>query len=131
MKRSLQVSAPLLAATALTLLSGCRQPEMKRCVDENNKVVDESFCKNAPGLQGNGQSNGNNGYRGGLGGGMMFFPYRYYYGGGGGYGLGSSVFGGSITPLAGHSYSSSTTRGGFGSTHGGSGEGSHGVSGGE
>lgn len=128
MKRSLNVSAPLLAATALTLLSGCRRPEMKRCVDENNKVVDESFCKNAPGLQGNSQGNGNNGYRGG--GGVMFFPYRYYYGGGGGYGLGSSVFGGSTAPIAGHSYSSSTTRGGFGSTHSGASEaGGHGGSG--
>ena len=125
MKRSLQVSAPLLAATALALLGGCRKPEMKRCVDENNKVVDESFCKNAPNLQGNGQ--GNNGRQGG---GMMFFPYRYYYGGGGGYGLGSSVYGGSTSPLAGHSYGSSTSRGGFGSTHGGEG-GGHGGGGGE
>ena len=128
MKRSLQVSAPLLAAAALTVLGGCRKPEMKRCVDENNKVVDESFCKNQQGLQGNG-SGTTSGSRGG--GGVMFFPYRYYYGGGGGYGLGSRVYGGSTSPLAGHSYSSSTSRGGFGSTHGGEGGGHGGGSGGE
>jgi hypothetical protein len=119
MKRSTQVTAPLLAAAALTILSGCRKPEMQRCVDENNKVVDETLCKNAPNLQGNGTRSGGGGY----GGGMGFYPYRYYYGGGGGWGLGSPVYGGSTTPLAGHSYSSSTTRGGFGSTHGGSSEG--------
>ena len=117
MKRSTQVTAPLLAAAALTLLAGCRKPEMQRCIDENNKVVDETLCKNAPNLQGNENRGGT------YGGGMGFYPYRFYYGGGGGYGLGSSVYGGSPSPLAGHSYSNSSTRGGFGSTHGGGGEG--------
>ena len=116
MKRSLHVTAPLLTAAALSLLTGCRRPEMQRCVDEQNRVVDDSLCKNLPN-----QQQFNNGYHGGY---MPIFPYHYYYGGIGGYGLGSVVSGGSSTPIAGHSYASSTTRGGFGSTHGGgSGEG--------
>ena len=48
MRRSPQVLAPLLASTAVALLAGCRGPEMQRCVDENNHVVDPSFCKNLP-----------------------------------------------------------------------------------
>lgn len=122
MKRSAQVSAPLLASVALAVLSGCRKSEMQRCVDEHNLVVADSFCKNIPNQQQN-----NSGYRPG---GMGFFPYHYYYGGGGGYGLGSSVYGGANAPIAGHSYGSSTSRGGFGSTHGGGSEGGHGGSGG-
>jgi hypothetical protein len=114
MKRSVQVSTPLLAASALSLLTGCRhQPEMQRCVDEKNQVVADSFCKNPAGQQ---QMRNNSG--------GFFYPYRYYYGGGGGFGLGSSVYGGGYNAIGGHSYaapgsSSSTSRGGFGSTHGG------------
>ncbi len=113
MKRSIHVTAPLLAATALGLLAACRrEPEMQRCIDENNHVVDPSFCKNLPAATP--ASNGGGFY-------PAFIPYRYYYGGGGGYGIGSVVNGGSYAPLAGHSYSatSGTARGGFGSTHGG------------
>jgi hypothetical protein len=40
--------------------------------------------------------------------------YHYYYGGYGGYGLGSAVRGGSYVPSPGRSYSTGTTRGGFG-----------------
>jgi hypothetical protein len=104
MKRSTQVAAPLLAAAALSLLTGCRRPEMQRCVDENNNVVDDSFCKNQPNAQQ--RPDGHGGF-------IPFFPYRFYYGGWGGYGLGTQVGGGSFTPTAGRSY---TTRGGFGSS---------------
>jgi hypothetical protein len=118
MKRSLNVTAPLLATAALSLLAACkRQPEMQRCVDENNRVVDQSFCKNLPPAPANGVS----------GGAYIPYPspYRYYYGGGGGYGTGSVVTGGDYAPITGHSYSatSGTARGGFGSSHGGGGEG--------
>ena len=44
MKRSAKVTAPLLASLALSMTTGCRKPEMQRCVDENNKVVDDSLC---------------------------------------------------------------------------------------
>jgi hypothetical protein len=103
MKRSTQVTAPLLAATALSLLTGCHR-EMQRCVDEHNNVVDDSFCQNQPAQQQ--RPDGHGGF-------IPFYPYRFYYGGWGGYGLGTQVGGGSYTPAPGASY---TTRGGFGSS---------------
>ena len=105
MRRSAQVTAPLLAATALSLLTGCRRPEMQRCVDEHNNVVDDSLCQNQPN-QPQQRPDGNGGY-------IPFFPYHYYYGGWGGYALGSQVGGGSYSPTPGRSY---TSRGGFGSS---------------
>jgi len=108
-KRSIQVSAPLLAATALALMTGCRPPQMKRCVDEQNHVVPDSMCQeqlmtNSP-------------------------AYRYYYGGSGSYNSGSIVSGGSYTSVSGVSYATSTSRGGFGSSFGGgSSSGGHGSS---
>jgi hypothetical protein len=118
MRRSAQVIAPLLASTAALLLTGCG-PEMQRCVDQQNHVVDPSFCKNLPAQPSTRQQNGSS---------LPYIPllYHYYYGGGGGYGLGSSVYGGSASPEAGHNYSltSGTRRGGFGSSFsGGGGEG--------
>ena len=134
MRRSRQVFAPLLASTAVALLAGCHQhPEMQRCVDENNHVVDPQFCKDLPAngsqpLYSNGSGHHGTG---------VFFPhtYRYYYGGGGSYTPGTAVIGGSYNPSSGHSYSTTTgtSRGGFGSSfsgHGGEG-GGHGGGGGE
>jgi hypothetical protein len=123
MKRSTKVAAPLLASAALAILAGCRKPEMQRCVDEQNHVVDDSLCANQPNQQ----------QRAVGGGGFIpLIPiYHYYYGGWGGYGLGSGVGGGSYTPAAGRSYatrSGVTTRGGFGSSYSG---GSHGEGAGE
>lgn len=91
----------------MALLAGCRDTQPKRCVDENNKVVDPSFCEVE-------QRNLNNtGYQ----------PrYRYYYGGSGGWIPGSSAYGGGTTPIPGQSYST-TTRGGFGGEGGGGGGG--------
>ena len=110
-KRSTHVSAPLLASAALAVLTtGCHQHEPQRCVDENNRVVDPSFCANAPKPGGTNNNYGNPG----------FWPYHFYYGGSGGFAPGTIVSGGSLTPLAGHSYST-TTRGGFGSSFGGHG----------
>ncbi len=131
MKRSVHVSAPLLASAALALATtGCRHPEPQRCVDEKNHVVDQSFCQ-AQGLAQpqNGLSNSqiNNqpvspGY----------WPYHFYYGGYGGFTPGSIATGGSSIPLSGHSYSTSV-RGGFGSSFGGgdAAGGGHGGGGGE
>jgi hypothetical protein len=124
MKRSTHVTAPLLAAAALAITTGCEKPQMQRCVDENNKVVDDSFCANLPANQNQQYQNfGGPGY-------VPYFPhYRYYYGGWGGYGLGSMVGGGSYFPDPAHSYASRsgaiTTRGGFGRSFSGS-EGGHG-----
>ena len=109
MRRSVQVTAPLLAATALAVMTGCRQPQMKRCVDEQNRVVPDSFCQEQL---------------------MTDSPaYRFYYGGSGSYSSGSYVSGGSYTGSSGVSYATGTTRGGFGSSFGGgSSGGSHGGS---
>jgi len=109
MRRSAQVIAPLLASTAALLLTGCG-PEMQRCVDQQNHVVDPSFCKNLPTPQPVQQQQSGSSF--------PYAPllYHYYYGGYGGYGLGSTVSGGSYAPAAGHSYSltNGTSRGGFG-----------------
>jgi hypothetical protein len=86
------------------MLTGCHETQMKRCVNQNNVVVDESFCQTPAGQQ-------NNNY---------YYPpgvYHYYYGGSGGFSPGSVATGGAVTPSAGVSYS--TSRGGFGSTFGG------------
>src|SRR5579871_6591473 len=131
MKRSTQVAAPLLAAAALAITTGCQKPQMQRCVDENNKVVDDSFCANQPQ-----QPNQQQQPRAGVGI-LPFIPlYHYYYGGWGGYGLGIVVGGGSNTPDPSTTYatrSGVTTRGGFGSSfHSGEGEGGgHGSGAGE
>ena len=121
MRRSTYVFAPLLAATAVTLATGChQQPEPQRCVDEQNHVVDQKFCANLPpGAISSGNMNNGGGYYGANG---VFIPhvYRSYYGGLGGYALGSIVSGGSYAPVSGHSYSTSgTSRGGFGSSFSG------------
>ena len=130
MKRSTKVAAPLLASAALAILAGCRKPEMQRCVDEQNHVVDDSLCANQPAAQQQQQQQQQHTMGGG--GFIPLIPiYHYYYGGWGGYGLGSIVGGGSYVPAAGRSYatrSGVTTRGGFGSSYSG---GSHGEGAGE
>ena len=114
----------------MAMMTGCRKPEMQRCIDENNKVVDDNLCANLP--QANGQQNqtpGGIGY-------VPYIPlYHYYYGGWGGYALGTLVGGGSSTPVDGRSYINSrgvrtgTVRGGFGRSM--SSGGSHGGGAGE
>jgi hypothetical protein len=102
------------------MLSGCRhpQPEMQRCVDEHNVVVDDKLCQTQQGVQQQRRPDGHGGFL------PIFIPYHYYYGGYGGYGLGSVVGGGGYTPMTGHAYanasgrSSGTVRGGFGSSFG-------------
>jgi hypothetical protein len=116
MRRSKQVVAPILASAAMAMLAGCK-PDMQRCVDEGNRVVDPAYCNTLqPGSRHTtvGPSGGSH-------------IYRYYYGGGGSYAVGSTATQGSYAPESGHSYSttSGTARGGFGSSFGG-GEGGEG-----
>jgi hypothetical protein len=109
MKRSTQVAAPLLAAAALAMTTGCRKPEMQRCVDEHNHVVADNLCADQPNQQQ--RPDGHGGFV------PFIIPYHYYYGGWGGFGLGSSVGGGSYAPDPARSYINSsgrTVRGGFG-----------------
>ena len=114
------VTASLLTAAAAALLAnGCKQTQPKRCVDDQNHVVDPSFCQ-VPGQEPNNPLYHGSGW-----------PYHYYYGGYGGFAPGAIVSGGSRVPSAGVSYST-TTRGGFGSSFGGGDSGGgHGGSGGE
>jgi hypothetical protein len=106
MKRSTQVAAPLLAAAALAMATGCSKPEMQRCVDPQNTVVDNDLCQSPT--------------EGRLRDGTLspFRPsYRYYYGGTGTNKPGTPASNGTFAPLSGHSYKIATTatvRGGFG-----------------
>jgi hypothetical protein len=108
MKRSAQVAAPLLAAAALTFTTGCRKPDMQRCVDDQNVIVDDDLC-HATGEQRVLNSR------------VQPPNYRYYYGGTGTTEPGTKATGGSPQPDPTHTYkiatSSVTTRGGFGSTY--------------
>src|SRR6185312_6335328 len=112
MRRSRQVVAPILASAAAVLLSGCK-PDMQRCVDENNRVMDPSYC--------NALQRGSSQTTVGPSGGAHY--YRWYYGGGGSYAPGTGATGGRYAPESGHSYSTTngTARGGFGSSFSGSG----------
>ena len=87
-------------------------------MDDHNVVVDDKLCDAQQPLNQQQQHNG-----GGVG--FIPIPYRWYYGGYGGFSRGATVGGGGFAPAPGHSYSSSTSRGGFGSTHS-SGDGGHG-----
>jgi hypothetical protein len=111
-----RILTPLLAAAAVSILTGCRPKEMQRCVDEKGNVVAGNLCAGQPQQVVQQQPDGHGGFH------PIFVPmYRYYYGGSGGFG--APVFGGGYAPLAGHSYSiGGITRGGFGSSFGGGGE---------
>jgi hypothetical protein len=123
MRRASRIVTPLLAAAAVSILTGCRPKEMQRCVDDKGNVVADNLCAGQPPQVVQQQPDGHGGFH------PIYIPmYRYYYGGGGGYGLGSRAFGGGFVPQAGRSYSrggffgGSVTRGGFGSSFGGGGE---------
>lgn len=132
MRRSAQVAAPLLASIALALLAACKRPEPQRCIDENNKVVDDSLCANQPALTDAQRQQQEQQRQHGNGTGVLLplLLYHYYYGGTGG-GIGSVVSGGSRTPVVGHSYSTGTSRGGFGRSFSSGGAHGDGAGGGE
>lgn len=112
MRRSIAVAAPLVAAAAVSLLTGCRPKEMQRCVDENGTVVADTLCA-TPGAVQERRPDGH--------GGFLFIPhvYRPYYGGLGGYGIGDRVSGGSFNAAPGVHYRSPLTGGrGFFGGHG-------------
>jgi hypothetical protein len=73
-------------------MTGCRKPEMQRCVDQQNVVVDEDFC----------HSNGEQRVLGEKP--AASSSYRYYYGGTGSTEAGSTATGGSYVPDANHTY---------------------------
>jgi hypothetical protein len=88
----LKVAAPLLAAAAITLMAGCRKPEMQRCVDRQNVVVDDDLChavgeQRILGKKPEARSS-----------------YRYYYGGTGSTEPGTIATGGSFMRQRSHTY---------------------------
>ncbi len=113
MKRSSRVTLTLAASVA-SLLTSCNNPDRiaRRCVDDNNRVVEDRFCQD-------------DAYRRQYPG---FYPYHFYYGGPRGFiAPGAFVSGGStVAPAGVTSFSSPTSRG----VIGGAGE-AHGAGGGE
>jgi hypothetical protein len=115
MKKSAKVTVVYLSSIAAAFINGCGDDgdwvEAKRCVDNNNIVVEDRQCEEP--------TTSPSGHRTG---------YHSYYYGGRGYYPGEVVSGGGRVPQGGVSYrsTSSVPRGGFGPTgkafvsHGGS-----------
>lgn len=107
MRKSARVTLVLLSSLAAAFLNGCGGSdddgdwvEAKRCVDNNNVVVEDRLCEQ-PGTSRSSTTH----------------YYRHYYGGGGYY-PGDTAYGGNYQARQGANYvnSSRVPRGGFGST---------------
>lgn len=95
MRKSKEVPVTILAAIALSSI-GCHDtPESRNCVDEQGRIVPDTYCS----------TSGHGAY------------YHYLYGGASGGRYGDRVVGGSTSPSRG----AGVSRGGFG--HAGGGEG--------
>jgi uncharacterized protein YgiB involved in biofilm formation len=103
MKKSAQVTLAFLSSFAAAVMNGCDNDdaggdwvEAKRCVDNNNVVVEERWCE---------------------AGGPASHYYSHYYGGHGYY-MGERAHGGGRFAQPGVNYTSPShvARGGFGST---------------
>lgn len=105
MKKSAKVTVAFLSSLAAAVLQGCGDDgdwvEAKRCVNNDNVVVEDRWCADTGGSTGHP----------GVG-------YHAYYYGGRGYYPGDIASGGGRVPQGGVSYrsASSIPRGGFGST---------------
>lgn len=84
--------ALLLATAVLSMETGCRKPEMKRCVDPQKIVVDDDLCN----------SNGEQRVLGHKP--AASSSFRYYYGGTGSSEAGTLAAGGSYMPERDHTY---------------------------
>ena len=93
MTRRLRLASLFLIATPIPFATGCNvEPEMQRCIDYRDFVVEYNACQGR----------------------MQFVKvpgninpmprYRFYYGGFGGGEIGSRAWGGSEKPLGGHVY---------------------------
>ncbi|HEU4636406.1 MAG TPA: hypothetical protein VFS41_09530 [Edaphobacter sp.] len=84
MKRFSRIATTLVAFIAIAMATGCRKPEMQRCVDQQNVVVDDDLChalgeQRILGKKPEARSS-----------------YRYYYGGTGSTEPGTVATGGSL-----------------------------------
>lgn len=92
MKRSARITTILFAFVILAAATGCRKPEMQRCVDQQNIVVDDDLChatgeQRILGKKPEARS-----------------TYRYYYGGTGSPEPGTVATGGSFMRERSHTY---------------------------
>jgi hypothetical protein len=104
MKKSVIVRLGLTSVVAAAL-TGCARRQYASCVDQNDRVVADSYCDDMDRDRTRGFS-------------THYYPYRWYYGSRA-FAMGSRATGGGYTPSPG----TSTVRGGFGSTGGGEGGG--------
>jgi hypothetical protein len=86
------LAAPLLAVAVLSFTTGCHKPEMQRCVDQQNTVVDDDLC----------HSNGEQRVLGRQP--TASSSFRYYYGGTGSTAAGTQATGGSFMRRRDHTY---------------------------
>ncbi len=106
--------AGFVGIASLFIASCSNSEHYRHCVDKEGRVMPDSLCNCRDEY---------NHYRPGYGYGMS--PYMWYYAGRS-FGYGQPVYGGGYAPESGVHYSSSVSRGGFGSSaesvsHGGSG----------
>jgi hypothetical protein len=92
MKSSARITATLFAVVSLAAATGCRKPEMQRCVDQHHIVVDDDFC----------HSNGEQRVLGRKP--EQSASYRYYYGGTGSTHAGTLATGGSYLRMRDQTY---------------------------
>lgn len=85
-------AALLLATAALSLQTGCRKPEMQRCVDLQNVVVDDDLCRSTGEQRVLGHKP------------AASSSFRYYYGGTGSTEAGTLATGGRYMPERDHTY---------------------------
>jgi len=122
MKKSKSVPLTILASVAALAMSGCsRKTELQRCVDQQQRIVDDRLCDQQQSLQQ--QPNRTPYYP------RAYYPYHWWYGGSSGGRFGDSIVGGAANPTRGFSSiragssgsgaHGGTSRGGFGSSMGG------------
>lgn len=105
MKRSAMVKLGLTSAMAAALTGCAGKKEVSRCVDQNDKVVEDRLCGEPEPVRSSGMS-------------PVFVPHHWYYGGAG-FALGALASGGRYTPTPGRT----AVRSGFGATGEGTGAG--------
>jgi hypothetical protein len=93
MKRLLHLSSLFLLAVPVSVATGCNvEPEMRRCVDFRDHVLNYHDCERPVSAVR-------------VAGSLNPLPsHRWYFGGYGGAELGASAWGGSDTALRGHAY---------------------------
>ena len=107
MKKSASVPLTILASVAALAMSGCnRRTEVQRCLDDQQRIVDDRLCDQARPYSG------------------VYPHYHWWYGGASGGRFGDTVMGGGSSLSPGFS----SVRAGEGGAHGGTSRGGFGSS---